>query len=179
MPKLISITGPESTGKSTLSQWLSGEFPPNIWVDEYARNYLTAYGPRYDKQDLDNIARQQITNEKVAKQRASEKSIELIFLDSDAYVLKVWYEVAFGSCPDFVNDYLASNPYSHSLLCDIDLPWEEDILREHPHQRQAILDRYKACLSIYDQPYTLISGLEREQRKQSAKQALHLQGFIK
>ena len=61
--KKVVITGPESSGKSTLSKHLSESlFTPH--VREYAREYIASLDRSYKKDDLIPIAKGQIELEK-------------------------------------------------------------------------------------------------------------------
>lgn len=60
MMKKIVIVGPESTGKSTLSQELSQHYAnhyPTAWVPEYAREFLDELDRPYTYEDLLTIAK--------------------------------------------------------------------------------------------------------------------------
>ena len=101
MLKKIVIIGPESTGKSTLCAQLAAHYN-TIWVEEYAREYLLTNGREYTFGNLLDVASGQIENEE-----AGVKSIQkhagtppnLLFIDTDMYVLKVWCEFVFNRCP--------------------------------------------------------------------------------
>ncbi|HMX36032.1 MAG TPA: AAA family ATPase, partial [Ferruginibacter sp.] len=54
--------GPESTGKSMLSEKLAAHYG-TIWVKEYAREYLLTHGKNYSFENLLDIARGQIREE--------------------------------------------------------------------------------------------------------------------
>jgi nicotinamide riboside kinase len=43
-------------------------------------------------------------------------------------------------------------------LCDIDLPWEADPLREHPNHRNELLNLYTQDLAVSQANFFLISG---------------------
>ncbi len=58
-PFVITIVGPESSGKTTLASQLS-ETLQCLWVPEYARNYLTNLGRSYQIDDLTTIAEGQL-----------------------------------------------------------------------------------------------------------------------
>ena len=58
-PYIITIVGPESSGKTTLARQLAAELGCP-WVPEYAREYLQASGGYYDEADLDVIAEGQM-----------------------------------------------------------------------------------------------------------------------
>jgi nicotinamide riboside kinase len=55
------------------------------------------------------------------------------------------------------------------LLCDIDLPWEDDPLREHPHQREVLLGKYRTRLETLGVNHALVQG-SGDQRLASALQ---------
>ena len=61
-PVRISVTGPESTGKSELSQWLARELGLG-WVPEVARTYLPELGRPYRKEDLRDLLNEQLALE--------------------------------------------------------------------------------------------------------------------
>ena len=56
--KKIAIIGPESSGKTTISQAIANYFQTN-YVPEYAREYLTKNGPLYTFNDLKKMAQKQ------------------------------------------------------------------------------------------------------------------------
>ena len=58
----IVVIGPESTGKSTLCAELAAHYQ-TIWVEEYARQYLSEHGTKYSFDNLLTIAKGQIENE--------------------------------------------------------------------------------------------------------------------
>ena len=60
--KKIVVVGPESTGKSTLSEQLAAHFNAK-WLPEYAREYLLTNGKEYTINDLLVIAKKQIETE--------------------------------------------------------------------------------------------------------------------
>src|SRR5215470_14787450 len=56
----------------------------------------------------------------------------LLFIDTDMYVMKVWCEFVFGKCHQLILDQIARRRYDLYLLCNTDLPWTKDELREYP-----------------------------------------------
>ena len=56
--KVIVVTGPESTGKSTLCQQLAEHFHSE-YIAEYARNYVAERDYKYTYEDVEHIARYQ------------------------------------------------------------------------------------------------------------------------
>lgn len=163
--KKIAIVGPESTGKSQLAKDLSQYFQ-EPWVPEMARAYLEKNGPAYGAADVENIARLQIE----AEEQLAEDADAFLFCDTTLLVIKIWMEHAFGHCPDWILASVKQRPYHHYFLCDIDLPWEPDPLREHPQQREFFFKKYHHELEAMNVPYSIISGMG-DQRKLGA---LHL-----
>ena len=151
----ISLTGPESAGKSTLAAQLAAHYR-TTWVPEYARAYLAEKGPAYSLLDLEAIARGQLAAEDAAAQLAHR----LLFCDTDLLVIKIWAENAFGTCPGWVLAELARPRYALTLLLAPDLPWHPDPLREHPDpaQRWHFYELYRANLQRLDWPFVEISG---------------------
>jgi NadR type nicotinamide-nucleotide adenylyltransferase len=155
-PKKIVVTGPESTGKSTLCEQLATKYNTN-WVPEYAREYLMKLGRPYTYDDLLIIARGQLDMED--RITASLKS-PLLFIDTDMYVMKVWCEYVFGKCHPFILDEIVNRKYDAYLLCNTDLPWVADELREYPdlESREQLFHMYKDLMINQSTPWCVISG---------------------
>jgi len=158
----VAITGPESTGKSTLAQQLAAYYN-TIWVPEYARSYIAALPGRYTLPDVENIARGQIENYRQAIPQANK----ILFADTDLLVIKIWMLHAFGTCPAWILEALEKQEFNLYLLLNVDLPWEPDPQREHPHLRQFFYDWYKRELQAYQFNFVEISG-SAEKRFQNA-----------
>ena len=90
--------------------------------------------------------------------RTSPHSV--LFIDTDMYVMKVWCEFVFGKCHQYILDQIAERKYDLYLLCDIDLPWTHDELREYPdiEPRQQLYKMYKDLMMHQPVPWTEISG---------------------
>jgi NadR type nicotinamide-nucleotide adenylyltransferase len=164
----IVVLGPESTGKSTLCAALAAHYQ-TIWTPEYARTYLSEHGTKYSYDDLLTIAKGQIENE--------EKSIELLgqniednksqvannklIIDTDMYVMKVWCEYVFNNCHHYILEQINQRNYDLYLLCDIDLPWTADEMREYPNAepRLELFTIYKELLINQNTPWGIVSGL--------------------
>jgi NadR type nicotinamide-nucleotide adenylyltransferase len=164
-PKKIVVTGPESTGKSTLCEQLAKKYNTN-WVPEYAREYLLKLGRPYTYDDLLIIARGQLEQED--RITASSKS-PLVFIDTDMYVMKVWCEYVFGKCHSFILDEIVKRKYDVYLLCNTDLPWVADELREYPdlESRERLYYMYKDLMVNQSTPWFDIKG-DYEQRLSNA-----------
>lgn len=158
--KKIVVIGPESTGKSTLCEALAEHYE-TVWCPEYAREYLLRQGTEYTYHDLAAIARGQLALE--AQTRTSANG-ELYFVDTDLYVMKVWYEVAFGHCPSWILQEITRYSCDLYLLCNTDLPWAHDSLREYPDPkvRQRLFNMYKDIMVNSGRPWVEIGGTERQ-----------------
>ncbi len=124
--KKIVIIGPESTGKSTLCRQLAEHYG-TAWCPEFAREYLTTNGKDYGYADLLTIAQGQLALEDQMQLQAKN---DLYFIDTDMYVMKVWCEVAFGQCHTWILKQIAARKYDLYFLCNTDLPWVKEELRE-------------------------------------------------
>lgn len=166
----IAITGPESTGKSTLAAQLAAHYQ-TVWVPEYARSYVGNLGRPYTLKDIEAIARGQLALEREQQQKANR----LLLVDTDMLVLKIWSEHAFGHCPTWIQEQLEQQKYNLCLLMGVDLPWEPDPQREHPHLRQFFYEWYKRELEALQVPFVEISG-QQEERLQLAQQ--HVEALL-
>lgn len=159
--KKIVIIGPESTGKSTLCEQLATHYN-TVWCPEYAREYLLTNGIDYSYDDLLTIAKGQIALEEDYIAKADHS--KLLFIDTDLYVMKVWCEFVFQQCHRWILDEIAQRNYDLYLLCNIDLPWQPDALREYPdlESRKKLYDIYKDILVNQSVPWIEISGTDQE-----------------
>ena len=156
------ILGPESTGKSTLSAALSAALGTG-WVPEYARVYLENLGREYGEEDLYEIAWGQLMAE------SGTAPGRYLICDTDLYVLKVWSEAKYGRCHRKILEWLAAARTDLYLLTDIDMPWAEDPLREHPHpaERAYFYHQYKDIVQNSGTPFAIISGDEETRLAQA------------
>jgi NadR type nicotinamide-nucleotide adenylyltransferase len=166
--KKIVIIGPESTGKSTLCEALAG-FYGTAWVREYAREYLEEHGMGYGYETLTTIARGQLALEEKGVERVEARAEGILFIDTDLYVIKVWSEYVFGRCETWILEEIARRKYDGYLLCNTDLPWADDPLREYPDPgiRERLYHIYKDLLINQSVPWAEITGTS-DQRLQHA-----------
>lgn len=153
----VSITGPESTGKSALAKDLA-EYYSTVWVPEYSREYLEKLGRDYDFDDIARIARGQMESEDTLSARADK----IIFCDTDLLVCKVWSEFKYGHCDPWLEQQVGNHIYDLYLLCNIDLPWVFDPLRENRDQRQELFEIYLRELEKMNVNFAIVSGTGRQ-----------------
>lgn len=83
-----------------------------------------------------------------------------LFLDTDLYTIKIWSEISFNKCDNRILSRIAESSYDLYLLCNTDLPWAPDPLREYPDlkMRRKIYHYYKDALVNQEKPWVDISG---------------------
>ena len=155
--KRIAVTGPESTGKSELAKNLALQFN-TVWVPEVARDYLEGLGRTYEFGDIGIIARKQYELENRLAKRASG----ILICDTDFLVTKIWSIYKYGKCDPWIEVMVKNHGYDLYLLCDIDLPWVEDPLREHPARRNELFNLYLDELKKNHARFEIISGTGRD-----------------
>lgn len=158
----IAITGPESTGKSTLAEQLAAHF--NIqWAREFARDYLEQRAGKYNMRDLDIIAQGQKKNIESLREQ------ELVITDTDLTVIKIWSEIKFGECSNLINKLWKEQHFDLYLLCSPDIPYEHDPLREHEEFREELFEIYLSVLKQMKVNYMIIEGDQQTRLNQSIK----------
>lgn len=149
----IAVVGPESTGKSTMSAYLAEHYN-TAWVPEYAREYCQKLTEPPTWQDEINMFYGQLALEKEYLPRANN----ILICDTTFITVKIWSDEIFGHSPQEVLDELALHPYDLYLLLSIDLPWQEDPLRDFPHKREHFMDVWHRELRTLSANYATISG---------------------
>lgn len=175
----VAIIGPESSGKSTLARYLAARYK-GLLVPEYARTFVeqlmierqTDDWTRvltYD--DLCSLAKHQIeeltslnsaalNRSQAAKQQAplALNDDTVVFFDTELIVTKVWFDYAFGSVPEWLDEAISRYPMDVYLLTYPDLPWIPDSARSNGSDdvRKELFDRYEAEIQALDIPYYII-----------------------
>lgn len=152
---LIVVTGPESSGKTTLAKQLALHL--NAYqVEEFSRAYLTDLCRPYTEQDVLKIGLGQHESEQAAVQSGAET----VVCDTDLTVIKVWSEVRYGTAPAIINELLIKASPRFYLLMRPDLPWMPDPLRENPDDRKKLFERYVTLLQEMGADFSVIDGTE-------------------
>lgn len=153
----ISIVGPESTGKSTMSAFLAEHYH-TVWVPEYARSYCEKLSEAPTWQDEINMFYGQLALE----QEYLPKANKILICDTTFITVKIWSDQMFGSSPQEVLNELPKRPYDLYLLLNIDLPWEDDPLRDFPHMREHFMGVWHKELQSLNANYVTISGIGQD-----------------
>ncbi|RYG18063.1 MAG: NadR [Chitinophagaceae bacterium] len=155
--KKIAIVGPESTGKSTISQQLAKHY--NVpWVPEFARYYCAALTEACTLQDEINMFHGQVALEDSI---LSMTESEFLICDTTFLTVKIWSDEMLGETPAIVLNALNTRSYDFYILLDIDLPWQEDPLRDFPHMREHFMDVWHKELKALRANYVVVGGIER------------------
>lgn len=151
----VVVIGPESTGKSTLSAALARHFGCP-WVPEFAREYLERLARPYAYEDLLDIGKGQIRLE----DELAKEADDLLLCDTDLHVVQVWSQHRFGKVHPWILEQIRVRKYDLYLLTDIDIPWTDDPLREHPspEMRQYFFDQYLRLVNATGVPFSIVSG---------------------
>ncbi len=173
----VAVIGPESTGKSTLCELLAQHYNTQ-WCPEFAREYLLTHGTDYSFDDLLYIAKGQLAMEDEYVQSTvnspqSTANSPLLFIDTEMCVMKVWCEFVFGKCHKWILEQIIEREYDLYLLCNTDLPWVKDELREYPdlETRDKLYHIYKDIMINQTTPWIDISG-DYDERLQKAVKAV-------
>ena len=167
----VVLFGPESTGKTTLSQQLARHYN-TVWAPEYAREYLQNKWNNYRKtcenSDLIPIAIGQMKLEN----SLAKKADKILICDTDLLETKVYSQEYYGGFVDKNLDRAAKeNQYDLYLLTYIDTPWEADDLRDRPEQRQEMFNAFKKALKDHNKNYIVLKG-DKKIRLQKAVKAI-------
>jgi len=155
----ISITGPESCGKSALSVELA-KYYNTKYVEEVSRSYLKGKA-NYSYNDIISIAKLQL------KKEEENANNELLFCDTDILVNKIWINYVYNKTDKWIEDNFLQHEYGLYLLCYPDLEWQYDPLRENPNNREELFVLYESELKSAGFNYKIVKG-QGEKRLRNA-----------
>ena len=160
--KKIIITGPESSGKTTLASDLAQHFAVPF-VPEHAREYLHKIGKQYSFEDVLSIAEKQNNSENIA---AAEEP-DFLICDTDLLTIKIWLEYKYGRTDEWVESKVSSYKNRVYLLCTPDMKWEQDELRENPDDRAEIFNIYRENLEYFNLDFHILEGPEKYRMREA------------
>lgn len=157
MPLRIVVTGSECTGKTTLSQQLADRLG-GLWLPEYSRRYVESVQRALTAADVEPIARGQMALEDASLLSRPQ----LIVQDTDLVSTVVYAEFYYGRCPPWIEEQAQLRLAPLYLICDIDIPWIPDGVRDQPNAREMIHARFVHTLERVGARAVLVSGLGPE-----------------
>ncbi len=172
--KTVVVTGAESTGKSVLTEKLASHFEAP-YIPEFAREYVENLDRHYTYADVETIARRQIKQFNDFKQQEHL----LFFADTWLIITKIWFEEVYNDLPAWIEDEIKKTEIDLFLVCDTDLPWVPDNVRENGGKRRRYLQkRYIDALKEYNFAYEIVSGADSS-RLQNAVRSLEEHHIVK
>lgn len=168
----VVLFGPESSGKTTLSQQLA-RYYNTVWVPEFARDYLQEKWNNERKtcemSDFLPIAIGQMELEN----KLAKKADKVLICDTDLLETKVYSEEFYNGFVEATLEKAAlENTYDLYLLTYIDTPWEKDDLRDRPEQRLEMFTAFENALIQHKRPYVLLKG-DKKTRLSVATEAIN------
>ena len=151
--KRVVLTGSESTGKSTLAARLAAHYRAEL-VPEFVRGYAESKAGVIEFSDHGPIARGQMAleDEHIARARG------LVIQDTDLLSTVVYCNHYFGGCPPWIIEAAATRRPDLYLLCEIDLPWVDDGVRDRGHMREEMQQLFRDAVAASGVPVVVIAG---------------------
>jgi len=150
----IAITGPESSGKTTIAKYLSKYFKGE-YVQEYSREYLNHFNYNY-KPTIDDLI--EIANNQFLKNISLNCQKKYLICDTDMTVIKIWATDKFGYCPKPIEILLKNQKFDIIFLCKPDMPWIYDPLRVDENRREILFDFYQEELQKSKSNFYILEG---------------------
>ena len=164
--KKIIITGPESTGKTTLAKQLAEHYN-TLWLPEFARTYIESLKRKYNYNDIIYIAKEQIKLEKEYLKKANK----ILFVDTGLIITKIWFKEVYNKYPNWLNNAIKYQNADFFLLCNYDIPWVDDSVRENGSNeiREYLFNQYKKEIEKNKFNYKIISNLDDKRLENALK----------
>lgn len=159
----VVVTGSECTGKSTLARDLAAAYSVEC-VPEYVREFIETIGGKPQFADHGPIARGQ----KALADEYRARAKGLLFHDTDLLSTVAYCRAYFGRCPDWIEAAAIDGKASLYLLCQIDVPWTADGLRDRGDRREEMHELFKAVLGEARANFVEVNGT-REARVATAR----------
>lgn len=152
----VALVGPESSGKTTLSEKLAAHFG-TVWVPEYGRTWCDTFG-------MDDLGPEALAS--IARgHRASEDALtpaanRLLVCDTEAVVTKAWSLHFAGTVPAVVEEMTTEDRYHLYLLSAATAEWVYDGSRVHEGyaERKTFEEVLRRELDARGRHYVLLDG---------------------
>jgi len=141
----VCLTGPECTGKTALATRLAKELGTE-WVPEASRIYAERKRRPLTADDVGPIAEEHIALADVAAKRAGQRGATVLVLDTDLVSTVVYARHYYGDAPAWVERAERERRADLYLLCDVDIPWVPDGIRDRPDAREEMFHLFESAL---------------------------------
>lgn len=158
----VCVTGPESTGKTTLASRLADAWH-TVWVPEASRVYAERKAIPLTADDVAPIAREHVEMAEDAEHLATR----LLVLDTDLLSTVIYSRHYYGGVPRQVEVLERGRRADLYLLCDVDVPWVPDGIRDRPVNRKEMLELFRAALDARGLRWTMIRGSWHDRWRQA------------
>jgi NadR type nicotinamide-nucleotide adenylyltransferase len=153
----VCVTGPESTGKTTLAARLA-ELAKTEWVPEASRTYAERKGAPLTLADVAPIAREHIGLADAARERARVRGASVLVLDTDLLSTVVYSRYYYSEVESWIERVERARRADLYLLCDIDVPWLPDGIRDRPANRDEMFALFQGALVRRKAPFVVVRG---------------------
>lgn len=160
----VCVTGPESTGKTTLAARLAERWH-TVWVPEASRAYAERKASPLTVDDVVPIAREHVG----MSEDAARVATDLLVLDTDLVSTAIYSRHYYGVVPREVDTLEGLRRADLYLLCDVDVPWVPDGIRDRPVNRREMLELFRTALETRGLRWIMISGSWQERWVKAVK----------
>jgi NadR type nicotinamide-nucleotide adenylyltransferase len=153
----ICVTGPESTGKTMLAQRLARSLGTE-WVPEAARVYAERVARPLTIDDVLPIAREHIALADAAAGRVAARRGSQLLLDTDLISTVLYGRFYYELQSSWLEAEARARRADVYLLCDVDVPWVADGVRDRPAQRDEMFALFRETLREFGANVVVING---------------------
>lgn len=97
---------------------------------------------------------------------------DVVFFDTNLLETLVYSELYYFKIPDELHKLVLKQDYDLYLLCDVDIPWNNDGIRDLPENRDLHYNLFKRYLVNYNANFLELKG-SAEEKLELAKQKIN------
>jgi nicotinamide riboside kinase len=106
--------------------------------------------------------------QKTQMQAALKLKSEIVFFDTWLVITQIWLKMVYNDVPEWIPEMIKTTPIDLFLICDTDIPWEPDPVRENGGEMRIELSKiYQKTIEGYGYPFMIVKG-EGENRTKNA-----------
>lgn len=168
--KTVTVFGPESCGKTTMTRWLAQELNGHF-IPEWAREYLETVGAEITDEKMRAIVNGQYAVQQTAQNDLFNKPF--IFQDTDLLSTVGYYRLWGGGTDEDLDlvEHLAKKTKSDLYVVMNDqIPFEADPLRYGGDKRESNTQFWINLLDDFGCDYVLIRNTDIGKQRREAKQ---------